>query len=201
MIIKQMRDPKNRLDIAKGNAERSELGDSQGDLDDLNSARSKANESRLHRSTIARIQQKNEESRKRQIAAQRKAYLARMHKEKISIQKNLQQMEELQSVEMRLLDSVQKATLFQQEVKERYDEVVLAKTNSKPNLLTQHNVWLRAPGLGSGAAGAGSEGSEPAVTSRSCCLAALSLEVSSRRSCLHVSLLVLLTLPAAAGRA
>lgn len=42
-------------------------------------------------------------------------------------------MEELQTMEMRLLDSVQKATLYQQEVQQRYDEIVLAKTTSKPN--------------------------------------------------------------------
>ena len=81
-----------------------------------------------------------------------------MQKEKVSIQRNLRQMEELQTVEMRLLDGVQKATLYQQEVQQRYDEVVLAKTGSKPKLSAQHHVWLRAAGTASGAAWAGGEG-------------------------------------------
>ena len=46
-------------------------------------------------------------------------------------------MEELQTEEMRLLNSVQKATLYQQEVQQKYDEIVLAKTGSRPKLSAQ----------------------------------------------------------------
>lgn len=57
MIIKQMKNPKSRLNIAKGNAEKSELAESQADFDGFHSARSsRVNDSRLYRSTIARIQ-------------------------------------------------------------------------------------------------------------------------------------------------
>lgn len=75
---------------------------------------------------------------------QRKAYLEKLKKEKTIIQRNMNQMKELQSMELRLLNNVQKATLYQQEVKQQYDEIVLAQTTGKSSGSTK--MWGR--GLG-----------------------------------------------------
>lgn len=107
MIIKQMRDPQNRLRLAQGYAADGVSIMKSQEPDKLNSARSRrGNDSSLYQSSIARIQARNEELRKKKMELQRTAYLDKLKKEKVQIQRTMVQMKELQSIEMRLLESV-----------------------------------------------------------------------------------------------